>query len=248
MTTPTLRCIAHAYGDRRRRIEQALAAGVEMIEADVRWWGGRVWVRHEHHAPVLPLLWNKNLKGAHRQGPFARSAGPYWLRLDVHRLPFEELLDRTSARAGLLIDFKAARLPAREARRFVARVLRMLELHPFVGALDFCGMWELLDLVRLYRPAQQVHYSVDSEADWARVQPRLAEGDPAAGITIHHLLLTPERAEELGRKGVSFYPWDIRDADDAARVVAMGAAGILADDLDLLRSLAGTPVRLPGAA
>jgi glycerophosphoryl diester phosphodiesterase len=248
MTTPTLRCIAHAFGDRRRRIDQALAAGVEFIEADVRWWGGRVWVRHEHHAPLLPLLWNRNLKGIHREGPFAASAGPYWLRLDVHRLPFEELLDRTSGRAGLLIDFKAARLSDREARRFVARVLRMLELHPFVGPLDYCGMWELLDLVRLYRPTQQVHYSVDSEADWGRIQPRLGEGDPSVGITIQHRLLTPARAEQLCRAGISFYPWDIRDAEDAGRVIALGAAGLLADDLELLRSLAGTPVRLAGAA
>ena len=248
MPALTVRPIAHAYGDRRHRVEAALAAGVEWIEADLRWSGGKAWVRHEHRLPVLPILWNHRLKGIHREGPLAASLGPYWLRLDVRCMPFEELLDRTSGRAGLLLDFKAQRYSRPQARRFVASVLRSIEFRPFAGGVDFCGMWGLLDLVRQFRPGQDVHYSVDNERGWALLQPRIVAHDAAVGVTIHRRLLTPERAARLRESGTSFYAWGIEDGPQAAAAIGEGALGIIADDLDLLRSIAGAAVRSEGAA
>ncbi|MFN0147177.1 MAG: hypothetical protein ACKVT1_11750 [Dehalococcoidia bacterium] len=248
MSALTVRPIAHAYGDRRRRIEAALESGVEWIEADLRWWGGKTWVRHEHRLPGLPVLWNRNLQGIHRAGPLGRSFGPYWLRLDTGRMRFEELLDRTSGRASLMLDFKAQRYSRAESRRFVASVLRTLELRPFAGGIDFCGMWGLLDLVRVFRPAQEVHYSVDAPRDWGLVQPRLAANDPAVGISIRRSLLTPARAAQLRAANTSFFAWDIDEAVQAEVAIAEGAGGILADDLDLLRSLAGRSIHTAGPA
>ncbi len=96
--------IAHAYGNRRRRIEQALAAGVDLIEADLRYQDGRVWIRHELRVGRLPLLHNARLSGIHRQGPWALTLGPLFLRLDVRPIDLPELLRGVSGRAGLLLD------------------------------------------------------------------------------------------------------------------------------------------------
>jgi len=238
--------IAHAAGNRPERLERALKAGVDLVEVDARFRGGDVWVRHEHRLGLLPLLYNHRLTGIHREGPFALSVGPHFFRLDVRRLRFEDVAARVRGRAGLLVDLKAGNYRPAEARRFVEAVLRTLE--DFPGMLDFCGSWPLLDLVRTAKPGLPLHYSVDRQADWAALQARMGGPAQPPGVSLHPRLLTEERALALHGAGVELYCWDIEDRAGAERVLALGAAGIIADDLDLLRSLAGRPVRLPGAA
>lgn len=238
---PTIRRIAHAHGNRRPWIARALASGVEFIEADLRWYRGAIWVRHEHRLPVVPLLWNNRLRGFHRQGPFALALGPLWLRLDLRRLPFAELLARLDGRADLMLDLKRDSLMAAEAERFVRAVFAALEASAFRGEVDFCGSWELLDLVRRERPGQMVHYSIDSGDDAERLF-RLAENG-APGITIHRDLLTAERAAWLRERGFDVIAWDIATRGQAIAAIERGASGIIADDLAMLRAIAGTPLK-----
>lgn len=242
---PTVLRIAHAAGNRRARIACALAADVDLIEIDVRWWRGAAWVRHEHRLPLLPLLYNRNLRGIHRAGPYAAMLGPHLFRLDIHPLPFREAVALIRDRAGLLVDLKAARYPRSEARRFIAALLTTLA--DFPGPLEFCGGWPLLDRLREARPDQRLHYSVDGDEQWEALARRIERDCAPSGITIHPRLLDAARAETLRRAGVDFYAWDIEDAGGAERVIALGATGIIADDLDLLRSLRGTPVHAAGA-
>jgi glycerophosphoryl diester phosphodiesterase len=238
--------IAHAAGNRRDRLERALEAGVDMIEVDVRFRGGVAWVRHEHRLGVLPLLYNRRPNRVHREGPFALSVGPHFFRLDVRRLRLDEVAARVHGKAGLLVDLKAGAYRPAEAQRFVEAVLTVLD--GFTGPLDFCGSWPLLDLVRAAKPGLPLHYSVDRPAQWAALQARMGGAAQPPGISLHPRLLTEERALALHAAGVEFYCWDVEDSAGAERVLALGAAGIIAGDLDLLRALAGRPVRLPGAA
>jgi glycerophosphoryl diester phosphodiesterase len=236
--------IAHAYGNRRPRISAAIEAGVDLIEADLRYWRGEIWIRHEHRPSRLPLVYNVGLKpGIHRQGPWAARLGKLFVRADLSPIRFGELLDRVSGRAGLLIDLKAAPYPPRVARAFVERVFSELDEHRFAGALDFCGGWPLLDVVHAMRPDLPLHYSVDSLADWHRLQSRLAGSGRIPGISLRCDLIEPGRIATLRAAHVDYYCWDIKDAQDASRAIEAGASGIIADDLVLLRNLAGTAVR-----
>ena len=236
--------IAHAYGNRRDRISAAIEAGVDLIETDLRYWRGEIWIRHEHRPTRLPLVYNVGLKpGIHREGPWAARVGKLFLRVDRAPIRFGELLDRVSGRGGLLIDLKAAPYQPAVARAFVERMFVELDGHRFEGALDFCGGWPLLDLVHAARPDLPVHYSVDSLADWARLQARLSGPGRIPGISLRRDFIDPERIATLRAAHVDYYCWDIKDARDASRAIEAGASGIIADDLVLLRNLAGTPVR-----
>ena len=235
--------IAHAFGDRRARIEAALSAGATMIEADLRFWQGQVWVRHERRMRFLPLLYNYRLGGVHREGPFAASIGSLWLRLDVRRMTFPELLKRTAGQAGLLLDLKKDRYTRSTARGFVATVLAEIEDARFPGAVDFCGSWPLLDIVRSLKPAQAVHYAVDGPRDWERLLPRVANGAWSGGVSMRFNLITPERLRILRGAGLEFYAWDVADAAETERALELGAAGIIGDDLDILGSLGRRPGR-----
>jgi glycerophosphoryl diester phosphodiesterase len=234
--------IAHAYGDRRARIEAALTSGVPVIEVDVRWSNGRVWVRHEHRLGFLPILYNHGLRGIHREGPFAFSLGSLWFRLDVRKLPFREVLDRVSGHTGLLVDLKAARYSRSIARGFVATVLTEIEDARFPGATGFCGSWQLLDIVRALKPSQAVYYAVDKPADWKRMQPRIASGSWPGGVSLRADLLTGERVAALRGAGLTIYAWDIQTPEELARALHAGARGIIADDLDMLAGLRGVAV------
>lgn len=239
----TLVRIAHAYGNRRHRIAQAVAAGVDLIETDLRFDRGTVWVRHEHRVPGLPLLFNNRLHGIHREGPYARSFGPLFVRVDVERIRLPEVVAAVSGRSGLLLDLKAGTYTPSTAERFVDAVLGILATARFDGRLGFCGSWRLLDVVRTKRPDLTLHYSVDRNASWGAFLAR-AEGPSAIrAVSIQRRLLTEERAKILSDRDVDVYCWDVANAADAADAVACGAAGVIADDLGLLRDLAGTPVR-----
>ena len=240
--------IAHAYGNRRHRLERALAAGVDLIETDLRFADGVVWVRHEHRLWRLPLLYNRRLRGIHREGPLALAVGPHYFRLDLRPIRLPEVIEAVSGRGGLMLDLKAGRYAPAEAARFVEMVLGTLDTMRFAGHLDFCGGWSLLDLVRARAPAQTIHYSVDGERDWDAFRARADGADAIRAITIQRRLLTDERGAFLRDAGVDFYCWDVEDAADAEHAIAQGAAGIIADDLALLRALAGRPVQTGSAA
>ena len=243
LTERSLIRIAHAYGNRRHRVDEAVAAGVDLIEADLRWRGGRVWVRHEHRTRFLPVLYNVGLKGIHRDGPWAASLRRLFIRLDVRPILLDELLDRVGQRCGVLLDLKAGAYGAASARAFVAATFATLDASASSPTVDFCGSWLLLDAVRVQRPEQMVHYSVDSERDWTALQERLTSSNRPRGITIERKLLDETRAAVLRRAGVEFYCWDVANEEDAQYAIRHGAAGIIADDLDMLAALdaAGTP-------
>jgi glycerophosphoryl diester phosphodiesterase len=235
--------IAHAHGNRRHRIEEAMAAGVDLIEADIRHYRGRIWVRHEFRAPFLPVLYNGRLNPFHRQGPWALSLRRLFLRLDLNPLPLDELLDIVGDRVGILFDLKYARYPEREARAFVHTLLHMLETW-FHGPIDFCGNWSLLDLVVAEHDARlPVHYSIDGERQWKKLLQQIQAGTPFRTITIRRSMLDDQRAEILRAAGIDYYCWDIDSSTEAEAAIERGASGIISHNLDVLSALPAPPGR-----
>jgi glycerophosphoryl diester phosphodiesterase len=234
--------VGHAYGNRRQRIAAALAAGVDVIETDLRYDHGAIWVRHERRLWPLPLLYDRGLRGLHRGGPWVIGFGEFTLRLEPRPLRFVDVLRAVSGKGGLMIDLKRAPYGDVDARSFIDEIVRTLGAERFAGTLDFCGSWRLLDLVRQRLPEQTAHYSVDNPEHWDDLMPRLGGPLPIRAITIHPDLLSIERSGLLRAEGVEYYLWDIENAAAAERAIEMGASGVMADDLRLLQSLAGRRV------
>jgi glycerophosphoryl diester phosphodiesterase len=229
--------IAHAYGNSRARIRRALDAGVDLIETDLRWDRGTVWVRHEHRLGWLPILYNRGLRGIHTKMPFGLTIGRYWLRADVRRLRLEDVVAESGGAAGLLLDFKAGRYRKQEALRFVDAVFRILEDAAIGTRVAACGHWPLLELAAERRPNLERYYSIDSEGDWERFQRRSRAGRHAPGASMKRDLVTPERAAALRGWGTRFVAWDIDTAEEAEAALAAGARGVIADNLEMLTEL-----------
>lgn len=239
MTRPFLR-IAHAAGNRAHWTAAALDAGADYVEADLRWWHGRVWVRHEHRLGPLPLLYNVRVSPSHRRGPLGLSLGPLWLRADTNRRTLGRLLEQAARRAGLMLDFKAERLPAAERERFVRAVLVQIDGFDSPRPVDFCGDWRFLDLVCRLRVGQRVYYSVDNDGDWARLLARIERHAAPPAITLKRVLLDRGRAAILHEHGIPFVAWDVHTRAEADAAIAAGAEGVIAGDLTLLASLPAT--------
>lgn len=234
---PAVLRIAHAHGNRRQRIKEALAAGVDLIEADVRFSRGRLWVRHELKAPFVPILFNGHVNEFHRRGPYALSLPRGFVRLNVAPIPFDELLDTVGGRAGLLLDLKAGTYSASARERFMDTMLTMLDTW-YHGTVRFCGNWRLLDSVRARRPNQPVHYSVDHESAWQSFLARQEGNAAASAITIRSRMLDDERAAYLRRNSVEFYCWDVESRKEALDAIARGASGLISHHLHVFRELA----------
>jgi hypothetical protein len=230
--------IAHGYGNRRDRIARALAAGVDAIEADLRFHRGRIWVRHERRLPGLPLLYNYRLGAVHREGPWSVSAGRHFFRLDFAPIRLEELLSATGDRADLLLDLKRGRYSPAGARRFVGEALDTIDRFGDRARVSFCGGWQLLDELLVQEPRASAYYSVDRPAHLAALHARLALGRSVPGVSIRSNLLDTGTAAFLQDAGIRFLCWDVDTLPQARSAVDLGASGILAADLDLLRAIA----------
>ena len=102
--------IAHAFGNRRHRIEAAIAADVDYIEADLWYRAGEIWVRHERRLGSLPILYDRKPRGMNRFGPWSLTVFPnHYIRLDIRPLRLVELLEATRGKRRLLLDPEYAR-------------------------------------------------------------------------------------------------------------------------------------------
>src|SRR3990170_5836252 len=118
--------IAHRAGDDLHRLQRAVAAGVDFVEADVRWDGTPV-ARHERRLPFLPIYWDR-----------------WYVRWDTRpSLTLSLLLDLLQSRVGLYLDIKA------QDRRAPAAILEALRSR---HALSIVGVssqyWPALEPLR----------------------------------------------------------------------------------------------------
>ena len=208
--------IAHRAGNDRAALEEALSAGVDAVEADLRWDGGRIVARHVRRLPFLPLYWDR-----------------WCLRVDRSpQLTLDELLERVKGRARPYLDLKAL------ARPFPRALLETLRRHNALEEAEVCsGHWRLLAELRGSEPELRLIRTVGSRQHLAALL-ALAPDDPLrAGVVIRRDLLNEELARLLRDRGPALYVWGIDDLEDARKVIGWGVSGIIADSLDLLRAL-----------
>lgn len=234
--TPPAR-IAHAYGNRRETLQRALAAPIDMIEADVWFRAGRIWVHHERRMGPLRLLLDRRTAG-HPSGPYVLPIWPrYYIRLDINPLPLSELLEITRGKRRLLLDVKGRPDDAKNDA-FAAALARQLAAPDDRAQVVVCGQnWPVLDRLRELAPDLEVRYSIEKPPQWQEFHRMVAADDSIRHICIEHRFLTEEKARFLAEKGIDAYCWTVDDPAEAERLLAAEVGGIISNNLPLLASL-----------
>jgi glycerophosphoryl diester phosphodiesterase len=205
--------VAHRSGNTVAGLREALDAGVDLVEADVHAYRGRLEVRHLRSMGGLPFLWDRDgVVPRRRHG----------------RLELAELVAALGDDQRLMIDLKGVH-PWLAPK--VAQLLRESSPHQ---ALTVCTKsWWMLDAFDL--PVRRV-LSAASRRGVARLRTRVAAG-PVHGVSVGLSLLTPELVEELHRGTDLVMAWPVDTADALAEARRVGADAVISKDLDLLRAL-----------
>ena len=217
--------IAHRAGNNRTTLEQALSAGVDAVEADLRWDSGHIVTRHARRLPFLPLYWDHG-----------------HLRVDRSpQLTLDEFLEQIRGRARPYLDLKVP------ARPFARALLEMLRRHDALKEAEVStGHWGLLAELRRSEPDLRLIRTVGSRQHLAALLALPLDDPLRAGVVIDRKLLDEELARLLRVRWLTLYVWGIDDLEDARRVIGWGASGIIADSLDLLRALKSEPTERAG--
>jgi len=238
---PPLR-IAHAYGNNRNALRQALAASIDMIEADIWFRAGKVWIHHERRLGPLPLLMDRQMRG-HPAPPLALPIWPrsrYYVRPDFNPLGLGGLLDTVGGKRGLLLDAKGNYEEA-ENNAFTAAVTRQVSEHDATDWVVVCGQnWKILETLREQAPRLEVRYSLEKPWQWDKFLRMIDGMDESPRICMEHRLIDEEKVRFLEERGIDVYCWTVDDPAKAKWLVAAGVDGIISNNLSLLASLGGS--------
>jgi len=209
--------IAHRAGNDLRALRAAADAGVDLIEADVWLWRGRIEVRHLKTMGPVPLLWDR----------WTLAAG--W----SPRLRLVDLLaEARRAGAQLMLDLKGG------DRRLAAETIRLIEHMAVDRPLTVCSRnWALLEPFR-DAPHIRVVYSVGSRAQ-VRALRILLQGRDVEGVSIHQRLLSPGLVPALRRRVPLVMTWPVNTVRRMDELLSWGVTGIISDDPRVLHELVG---------
>jgi glycerophosphoryl diester phosphodiesterase len=204
--------IAHRAGNSLSGLHAANELGVDVIEADIHHYRGRLEVRHLKTAGPLPFLWDK--------GELVRGSAP---RLGLH-----ELLEADEHGTLFMLDLKG---PWTWTGRAVARLLHEGGHHRPVLV---CGRWwpsiDAMAHLDYVRPV----LSARNRFEMARLRRRLDRGSRPHGVSVHPSLLDRETVAWLHRRVDLVMTWGINDVAALDRVLDYGVTGVISDEHDIL--------------
>lgn len=207
--------VAHRAGNDLDDLARAARhPGVELVEADLRWFHGRVVVRHLKSIGPLPIYWDRGRIGR----PFAR------------HLHLDELLDSVGADTVLLLDLKG-RTPK------LARAVRAaLEARPGTARTVVCARhWPLLDAFAAM-PQVERFCSIGSRRGLGRLA-RFVRRTPVDGVSIHADLLDADVVAELRADVGAVLTWPVNSIVVARRLSMWGVSGLITDEPERLASI-----------
>ena len=207
--------IAHRAGNRLARLVAAEAAGVDLIEADLRLHHGRLDVRHSKTMGPIPLLWDRwELK-------------PGWTR----RLDLAHLLSAARPETQLMLDLKgrARDLPRRAIEEMEAR-------RPGAPYTVASQSWSMLAPFRELDHVRVVYSAGNRKMLDALISMARADGLPAVGAQSR--VLKPGDVEALREQVPTVVTWTINKLDRARELLGWGVNAIISDRLDMLSALA----------
>lgn len=198
--------IAHRAGNELSLLEPAIALGADLLEADVHLRRGRLEVRHGKSLGPLPWLWE-----------------PWYLLRDP-RLELAELRHGLPAGAMLMLDLKGW-------QPWLGRLVReaMADAGPYV----VCGRhWRMLEAFADLPQVNVVH-SARTVRELRRLDDHLSR-HRTWGVSVHRELLTMERVARLRQHADVVMTWPIDTVAVFDEVVALGANGVISNDLAVL--------------
>jgi glycerophosphoryl diester phosphodiesterase len=206
--------IAHRAGNALPSLRAAVAAGADVIEADVHEHHGRLEVRHLKTLGPVPLLWDR------------WALVPAW----APRLLLAELLAAAEHGTTFMLDLKG-----RGGRTGVA-VAAFLHEHAAGHPVIVCSRdWPTLEGFADL-PWARVVLSARNRGELARLRARVRR-IPAYGVSLHVSLLDPAVVAELRERVEVVMTWPVNDASALATVRAAGADGVISDDPAILREI-----------
>jgi glycerophosphoryl diester phosphodiesterase len=197
--------VAHRAGNRLDLLRAAEAAGVDVIEADVRLFRGRPEVRHLKSLGPVPVLWDR------------WELAPGWRS----RLLLPELVEATVPTTELLLDLKGPRIRLAE--------LAVEALRPYLGRRRFSVSARSERLLEPFAglPVRRIQ-SVGS-ARRLRALLRRVDGERLDGVAIHERLLDRTVVPELRRVAGLVLTWPVNDEVRAAALAELGVDGLISD-------------------
>ena len=209
--------VAHRVGNHLDQLAAAEEAGIDVVEADIWNYRGRLEVRHTKTMGPVPLLWDR------------WSLEPAWRP----PLLLEDLLAAAHPETELMLDLKGndpATPPA-----IIDTVERVTPGRRYA----VCSQsWDLLEGFRDASHVRVVH-SVGNRAALEEVGSRLTWHDNHA-ISVNQKLLSPARVERLLSLAPTVMTWPINSPRTLRRVLAWGVNGIISDNPALLEAVVRT--------
>ena len=203
--------IAHRAGNDLSLLRRAEELGIELVEADVRLWRGRLEVRHLKTLGPIPILWDR--------WEVANPLAP--------RLSLGELLDAAGRRTELLLDLKGSN------PRLSNLVLAELERDRRVTVC--ARSWRLLEPFA-DRDNVTVVYSVGTRRELARLRRRFGHRR-LDGVSIHERLVDASTATQLRQLAAVLMSWPVNTVQRGRELAALGVDGLITDNLELAAAL-----------
>ena len=213
--------IAHRAGNTVDEIRAAISAGMDLVEADVRYHGGALELRHKKALGPW-ALWDHPWEFAWRSAAYVPIV--------------EEILPELRDRGHIMLDLKGT---SRAMPKKLARVLRVAG----VPATVCTRRWWMLDAfaedpsVRLVLSAgnswelnRLLGVVQQSPHDWPG-------GRRAYGVSVKRKLLTPGVVAELHRNVEVVMTWTVDTPIELDDARSLGVSGAIGKNLDVLREL-----------
>lgn len=202
--------IAHRAGNDLDRLDRARATAVDLVEADIHLFRGRLEVRHLKTLGPVPLLWDR----WEVRSPWSP------------RLYLGSLLDAARG-THLLLDLKGRN------RRLPAMIVDTVRAHG-VEQVSVCARWwpyldAIVDVVGV-----DVIYSAGTLRQVERLRRHL-HGRHVHGVSVHARALDSQTVGALRAMADLVATWPVNDPETAGRLLALGVNGLITDDLDLAR-------------
>lgn len=206
--------IAHRAGNDLELLRSALEDGVDLVEADIHLFRGRLEVRH-HKAIGRWLLWD---------------AGQLSRRSDTAVPDLAQLIDALDGDHRVMLDLKG--IHPWLARR-VARTLH--ELAPETPFTICTQHWWMLRSFEPY-PHIRVVYSAGSTRGLRRLLRRLGTSS-AYGVSVHRRLLTSTTVTRLREATEVVMTWPVDTTECLTHARRLGVGAVISKNPTILESL-----------
>jgi glycerophosphoryl diester phosphodiesterase len=196
--------VAHRAGNDLARMAEAERRGVDVVEADVHLFHGRLEVRHLKSVGPLPFLWDR------------WEVAPPWRR----PLGLDAVLESADPRTHLMLDLKG----------FSRRIAVALEAYLGAAApsrsLTLCARhWPLLAPFR-----DSGHRVVLSAGNRAQLRALVRRGGGVDGVSVHAALLGSAVVARLRETTDLVMSWPVNTSERMSRLAAWGVNAFISDE------------------